>query len=298
MAPNDKAAEHAAEALPSYEEAGAGPSSSRELDSEAHVSDGLTVTSPFNFPSTDTTALPPYSTPSIIKRPVAIPQVNPDPTAPFLDAYAESLLGFGIPAETWRQFLKASSAFLGAKVSDKALAHAADVGREVTSVPRRFGKDTARHAKSVANNITRSAKRGDVFGSAVGVFSGAISLPVATAVRAAGAVVSLPFAAVSAVASKPKTPRARVEAYAAVANKDWLHSRGLEVKLVETWELAEWVGVPASRLLDAAKAAKSGSATDQLNALAEYFAPLEVYDSPSLELGAKSYWLLVTRISE
>ena len=261
---------------------------------------GPTVDSPFDFPSDEppppfTAASPSASASASTKsqRPIAIPQISPDKTAQFLDAYSQRLLQYGIPPESWRAFLSTMSAFLAAKVSEQAIAHAADVGRHVSIIPKRFGKETARHAKEVGQNIRDSAKSGNYVGAAMGAVSGAIFLPVGAAFRAVGATISLPFTALQAVAQKPQTPRERAIAYAAAANEKWLGARGLKAGLVDTAELARMLDIPVSRLLDLASLAKDRGATGVIDALKEYIDELETFEGSSLSLGTNTLWLVV-----
>jgi len=267
-------------------------------------SQGPTVTSPFDFPSDEpppaftsvsssASASASASAPPQFQRPIAIPQITSNKTGPFLDAYAQPLLQYGITPESWRAFLSTMSAFLAAKVSEQAVSHAADIGRHVTNVPKRFGQNTVGHAKSIGHNIRDSAKSGNYLGSAMGVVSGAIMLPVGTALRAVGAVVSLPGAAISAATQRPQTPRERASAYAAAANEKWLRVRGLRAQLVDTAELARTVGLPVTRLLDLAHTSRDSSAAGQIAALKEYILELETFEGSTLDLGANTLWLTI-----
>jgi hypothetical protein len=259
---------------------------------------GPTADSPFDFPSEG----PPPAFASIPssassqnqpRRPIAIPQITPNKTEPFLDAYAQRLLQYGITPESWRAFLATISAFLAAKVSEQAVSHAADIGRHVTNVPKRFGLSTMEHAKAVGYDIRDSAKNGNYIGAAMGVVRGAIALPVVTAVNAVGATISLPITAISAATQKPQTPRDRAAAYAAAANEKWLGVRGLRAQLVDTAELARTVGLPVSGLLNLARAAGSPGAVAQIGALKHYISELEAFAESTLDLGAKTLWLVV-----
>ena len=277
---------------------------------------GPTVDSPFDFPSYEpppdfvaTTSSVPASTSAStsasisvsisagpqLPRPIAIPQITPDKTGPFLDAYAQPLLQYGITPESWRAFLSTMSAFLAAKVSEQAVSHAADIGRHVTNVPKRFGKDTVVHAKHVGHTIRDSAKSGDYVGAAMGAVHGVISLPIATAMRAVGATISLPMTAISATMQKPQTPRERAVAYAAAANKKWLGMRGLQVQLVDTGELARTVGLSTTKLLDLARTARDRSAIGQIEALKDYICELETFEGSTLDLGANTLWLMISK---
>lgn len=260
-------------------------------------SQGPTADSPFDFPTNDpppafASLSSPTSTRTQSRRPIAIPQVAPNKTEPFLDAYAQRLLQYGITPESWRGFLSTMSAFLAAKVSEQAVAHAADIGRHVGNVPKRFGQITVGHVKSVGNDIRDSAKSGNYLGAAMGVVRGAIALPVGTAVRAVGATVSLPFTAISAAAQKPQTPRERATAYVAAANEKWLGMRGLKAQLVDTAELASTVGLQVSQLLSLAVAARNRGAVEQIDALKEYVCELEAFAESTLELGPNTLWLV------
>jgi hypothetical protein len=260
---------------------------------------GPTIASPFDFP--DDSPAPAYtSTATGTRRPIAIPQTSPDATASFLPAYAPTLLGRGIPPGTWASFLDTASAFLTAKVGDRAVSHAADMARHVGDVPVRFGKSVAEHAKSVGRSIGHNARRGNVLDAAMGVVGGAISLPVVTAVGAVDAVIRLPSSAIAAATQKPKTPRAHAEVYAAAANKDWLHARGLHATLVDTRELAAFVGAPGPReFLEPAFASKDTAAEVQVRALGSHIDGLEVRTKDgSLRLTDATLWFVVTEWHE
>ncbi|KAI0384050.1 hypothetical protein F5Y04DRAFT_248821 [Hypomontagnella monticulosa] len=283
------------EQLPSYE-AVPGPSSSQHVGQVEAPIDGPTTDSPFNFPSDGD--LPAYSEPSNEpqqqKRPIAIPQITATPTAPFLDAYSQILLRHGVTKETWSGFLRTLSGFLAATVSEKAVSHAAEMAQHVGDVPKRFGKETFAHAKSTGRAISDSAKKGNFIGAATHVVGGMVALPVATAIRAIGATVSLPFVALGAATKDPKTPEERAVAYAAAANIKWLSRRGLHASLLDTAELSKNLGLPAEELLRTAYNAGDVAAEAQLKALGSYIAGLEARIPGPLELGAGTLWLVVT----
>lgn len=280
---------------PEYEAASPGPSSSRPRAASDH-NEGPTLNDPFNFPST--APLPPYSEAARIIKPVAIPQSRPDPAAPFINAYAPTLTSRGITPETWHSFVKTMSAFLTAKVSDKAIAHAGDIARHLGSGPKSFGKGVARNAKSVSQHIKDNAKRGNVLGTAFGVVGGAISLTVGTALSAVGTIVSLPASAVGAVARKPQTPLERAAAYAAVANKNWLNSRGLYAQILDTQQLCRVAGVSDPRqLIEAADEGKDDDTVSQLQRLSQYLAESKCEDTGKLQLGMSTLWLVVNQTS-
>ncbi|PYI02392.1 hypothetical protein BO78DRAFT_400588 [Aspergillus sclerotiicarbonarius CBS 121057] len=258
-----------------------------------------TAESPFDFPALATPP-PSGSGPASTSHPpqfphlIAIPQIATAPTAPFLDAYAPPLLQYGITPESWRGFLTTLSAFLAARVSDQALAHAADMGRHVMTGPKRFAQGTRDHARSIKENIHDAAKDGHYVRAAMGVVGGAIGLPVGTALRAVGATVSLPGGAVRAVTQKPQTPRERAAAYAAAATEKWLLQRGLQARLVDTAVLAGWLGVGTEEVLVRARGGHgTEGAREQLAGLGEVLCPLEIFTGSSLQLGVESLWLVV-----
>lgn len=297
MAPS-KEEEAKGEALPAYEEL-PGPSSVTVDHQTEASSHGPSIASPFNFPS-DTNLPPAYEAEETVeRRPIAIPQTTPDPKSPFLNAYSPYLLGHGVTPETWAGFLQTLSGFLAATVSEKAVSHAAEIGRHIGDVPKRFGKETLAHAKETGQAISDSAKKGNYIGAAVRAILGVgVALPVATAVRAAGAAISLPFAALHAVTKDPKTPRERAVAYAAAANVKWLHKRGLQANLLDTAELSQVLGVSVDEFLQAARVSKDAGAVGQLAALGSYIAELDIRTSSPLELGVGTLWLVVTQKGE
>ncbi|KAI1857794.1 uncharacterized protein JN550_013057 [Neoarthrinium moseri] len=296
--PVAKAAED--EVPPPYNEFGEGPSAPmpstsalRNAGQTGASAQGPTVADPFDFP-TDVPA-PAYteSSSAPIPKPIAIPQLWPDAAAPFLPAYSPSLLRHGIPDQSWGSFLDTLSAFLTAKVSDRAISHAADIGRHVGNVPKRFGKNVATHAKSIGREIAGNAKKGNIIGAAFGVIGGAISLPVATAFGAVGAITSLPASTASAVARKPQTARERAVAYTAVANKDWFNARNLQAQLMDTSELSQLVGMSTDRFLQLVASGKDESAEAQLGILRTNLAELELKGPATLAIAEKTLWLVV-----
>ncbi|KAI1657785.1 hypothetical protein F4813DRAFT_389523 [Daldinia decipiens] len=281
------------EALPSYEDI-SGPSTIRETPET-----GPTAASPFNFPPDSD--LPPYSALAVNtsdRRPIAIPQIQADPTSPFLEASSPSLLRHGITQATWFGFIRTLSGFLAATVSQKAISHASDMAQHVGDVPKRFGKDTMAHIKASGKAIKDTAKSGNFIGAAFHVVGATIGIPVATALRAAGAAVVLPFAAINAVSREPKTPKERAVAYIAAANIKWLHRRGLDAHLLDTAELGQVLGLSVDELLQASRGAKDASAEGQLGALGSHIAELNIRVPGPLELGAGTFWLVVTERGE
>ncbi|CEJ90954.1 hypothetical protein VHEMI06703 [[Torrubiella] hemipterigena] len=261
-----------------------------------------TVADPFNFPETE--ALPAYSPPQPAEstepqpprprgRLIAIPQAHANASAPFLDAYPECLLARGITEETWRSFMKAMSAFLTAKVSDRAISHAGDMAKSLGEGPRRLGKDIASQSKSLGKQIARHAKKGNVIGVAAAAIVGVVTIPIFTAIGAAGTVASLPNAAVAALSKKPKTPESRAFAYATVANDKWLHPRNLHAQLADSNLLAQMLCMPTAQFLQIAKSGKQNSAIGQLEALEVHLEPLKLLENTSLDLVDNTLWLLV-----
>ena len=265
------------EILPAYEAEDSTPNISPPSSSGTL---GPTVSSPFNFPGTD---LPPY-TPSIAnQRPIAIPQRWPDPSAPFLTAYAPSLLNYGIPANTFHSFLDTLSAFLTATVSKRAISHAGDIAASVGRVPKNLGKDLVAQAKDTGRGIASSAKQGNPFGVVGGVIGGTIGMTVGVAFRTIGSIFQLPAAAAIAAAN-PKTPRGRAELYLATANRDWFGPRGLNARLLDSVELANLLGIAtAGFLIAAGPAVSAGNTGEKLMALRRWIDDLQVPESESLQ---------------
>jgi len=171
---------------------------------------------------------------------LAIPQLKAQPTSPFLPSYSTPiLLPHGITSASFTSFLSALSAFLSASVSERALAHAGDVGRSiVTDIPKRFSRDTLAHLKDVSRGVADEARKGRIISAGVGAIAGAVTIPVAASVRLIHATIhQLPAAAVGSISKKPLSPRERADAYVAVAQRDWFATRGLKACLCSTSEL-------------------------------------------------------------
>lgn len=261
---------------------------------------GPTADSPFRFPVD--ASLPAYSpqpsTPhagpsTSSQKLVAIPQTQPTPTSPFLRAYAPTLLRHGIVEQTFLSFLETLSAFLAAKVSNRAVAHAADVASTVGEHPKSNFKHVYGHAKDVFRGIGSNAKKGNIVGAVGGVIGGAVTLPVSAALGTVGAVVSLPGRTIGAVAKKPLTQRQRAEAYIAVANKDWFSKRGLEAALGDSGDVAGLLGVGVAQLTTSGPVAIAGGLEGQTEKLA-------VSDGTEaagkLEVGPESLWLVLRKV--
>lgn len=194
--------------------------------------------------------------------------------------------------------MKAMSAFLTAKVSDRAISHAGDMAKSLGEGPKRLGKDIASHSKSIGKQIVRHAKDKNIFGVAGSAIAGIVTIPIFTALGTAGTLASLPNAAISAVSRKPRTPEARAFAYAAVANEKWLHARGLHAQLVDTYLLAQILGMPTQQLLQIAKGGKHDSAIGQMKALEMHLEPVKLTENTVLDLVDKTLWLMVLQDPE
>ncbi|KAM3509584.1 hypothetical protein MY11210_006274 [Beauveria gryllotalpidicola] len=290
---------------------------------EPHAGGGMpSVDDPFNFPTDEalpvysahptdaavppafadgagpSTAAPPPPPPGASParpslKPIAIPQVVPDASSPFVTAYPPCLLARGITEQSWISFLDTVSAFLTAKVGDRAVSHAGDMAKHFAQDSMNFGKSIASHSKTLGKDIARYAKRGNIFGVAATLVHGAVSLPVMTALGAVDTATRLPGAAVGAIAKKPKTPADRVNAYNVVVNKKWLHQRHLHIQLVDTPGLAHVLQLPTAQLLAVARSGKEGSASGMLQALDLHIEPLKVSAETSLGLSDKSLWLVL-----
>ncbi|TFB04844.1 hypothetical protein CCMA1212_002559 [Trichoderma ghanense] len=297
---------------PAYQESHAEPSASRSLSASVSASTPQppalvpTITSPFNFPTDgqgkgkDASAAPPiYNAASSSGggsapvRPIAFPQIKPDPNSPFLPAYAPVLLSYGITRETWQSFMATISAFLTATVSDRALSHATDMAAHIGQAPKNLGKNVAAHAKSIGKNVADNAKRGNLIGAAVGLIGGTISLPISTALGIVGTSLSLPGQAIGAVTKKPRTPQERAATYAAVANDEWLHMRGLHAHLFDSAGLAHYLGLPLESMLSLAWESKESDAASQMRALEPHVAGLEVEEGTMLQLKTQTLWLVL-----
>ena len=295
----------AAPRLPPSEPSIAGPSTAPAYDHSAPPAYAAagdtvapTVSSPFNFPPDS--ALPPYTPPvtgSNNGPPIAIPQLKPEKGSPFVNAYAPSLLSHGITESAWCSFVDTMSAFLTAKISDRAVSHAGDMAQQIAKQPTRFGKNIFKHTKSVGKDIQSSAKKGDPIGVAVGVLGGTITIPLFTALGIVETVTSLPGIAISTLVKKPKTPAQRATAYATVANKEWLHARGLHAQMFDSNELAQMLNMPVVDFLNLAKQHEDTRTEGQLQALQNHIAPLVVIEEKAaMELETHTIWLVVAEI--
>lgn len=271
-----------------------------------------TPSAPFNFPSASKT---PFSPPApTTGRPLiwALPQTLLSSTAPFLPAYAPSLIAYGIPEATWTSFVTTISAFLTAQVSQRALHHAGDIAVQVGKKHQELGKRLASNAAAKIQKASQDARRGNL----VGVLGGTVSLAFGSATRIVGHVLELPL--LTALTSEPKTPRQRAEAYLTTANESWLNGRHLEAVLVDSRALAKIAGVGGTPFVKDAMAAEQQGLEGQLAALGRHFEWLVVPESvgqgrvredgtverPAVErpgrifLGDETLWLVVLRVGE
>lgn len=286
---------------PPYEASASQASAAASAASPVGEPTAPTVWAPFNFPSDST--VPPYdslTTDIQDQKPIAIPQLQAVPTAGFVSVYPPSLLRHGVIKATWSSFLDTVSAFLTAKVSDRAISHAGDMAKHFVTPHKNVGKEIFSHTKHVGSDIAKSAKKGDIFGATFGAIGGIVTIPIFTALGIAGAAASLPGTAIGAIVKKPQTPGQRAAAYAAVANKKWLHARGLHAQMLDSNELAQLLGVPVLEFLKPAQQTKDRSAAGQLQTLEGHIAPLEIQQGgATLELETNTIWLvLVPRVPE
>ncbi|KAI9158054.1 hypothetical protein HJFPF1_06041 [Paramyrothecium foliicola] len=282
-----------------------GEQDDKDDNSAPATTKGPTIDAPFDFPSDSP---PSYAASSSSQqqattRPIAIPQTAPTPSSTFLLAHSPALLARGIAADSWHAFLQTLSAFLSASVSDRALAHAADVGRKVGDHPTGFAKRLTSHVQRVGKGIADDARSGNVIGAAFKIIGGAISIPMHAAVGTAATAVSMPGVAVSAAVSKPQTPRGRAAAYLAVANKDWFSARGLHAELMDSTELSQLISASVTSVAEAAKGSAkqqgpNAEASIQLKALEDYVAELEIQgESIKLELADATLWLVLRHVA-
>lgn len=295
----EQAAVSHGDAPPAYERADSGSSETKQPEDGTREGKSArpTADAPFNFPSN--APLPSYSeaSGSSSQHPIAIPQISPDPTAPLLVAFAPALLRYGIPKDTWLSLLDTISAFLAAKVTDRALRHAANMGQHVGEGPKDLLKGVYNHAKYAGKGIGANAKRGNILGAAAGVIAGAVSIPVHAAVGTARTAVGLPISAVQAATKKPETPRERAEAYFGAVNEEWLHERGLHAAVLDSQELSQLVGVSVVDKMEL-RHDQDESAKTKLRALEEYVAKLDVETAASpLAVGPKTLWVVLTQFS-
>ncbi|KAL2211261.1 hypothetical protein CC79DRAFT_1328674 [Sarocladium strictum] len=263
----------------------AGPSTSEAIP---------TIDSPFNFPPAYTLTSTPSSS-GLTARPIAIPQISPSPTSRFLSAYSPLLLSYGITSPTFTSFLDTISAFLTAKVSDRAISHAGDMAKTIGEQHKNSFKNVVSHAKAVGKDIGKNAKKGNVIGAALGVVGGAVTIPLFTVGGLIGSAASLPGMTIAAAVKKPKTPRQRAVAYIAVANEKWFTPRGLYAVLLDSQELAEVLKVPVSTIATKATG-DEGPAQIQLQKLDPYIEALEVQGKGgALELGTQTMWLVLSK---
>lgn len=260
-----------------------------------------TVDSPFNFPSQP--ALPPaytsFSTSTTLTtKPIAIPQTSPTPTSPFLAAYPPLLLTHGITSQTFLSFLSTISAFLTAKVSDRAIGHAGDMAKSIASQPTTSFKNIYQHAKAVGKDVGKNAKRGNVIGAALGVVGGTVTIPLFAVGGLVASAASLPGLTIAAVVKKPKTPRQRAAAYITVANEKWFTPRGLYAVLLDSQELAEVLKVPVAAITEA-QGIKDVGADGQLRGLEAHLESLKVQneggEAATLTLGRGTMWLVLSK---
>ncbi|KAK4502019.1 hypothetical protein PRZ48_007830 [Zasmidium cellare] len=254
------------EELPSYEHPEPSNTAAQLPPEKTPRSQGPTASAPFNFPTAD---LPSYETAVDFQKPLAIPQSSPSPDAPFVSVYPTDLLTYGIPAESWYNFVDTLSAFVSAKVSQQALHHATDVAQSIQNYHKQYVTNVKRTFKSMG----KSAKHFNPFG----VVGGALGLTFGTVGHAVGTVFNAPLSLIQ----KPKTPRERATVYIAAANKDWFHRRGLHALLLDTAELATVLETPCQNILSAARDRQSSDAVEQLTSLRQWIGEVQTRVDPT-----------------
>lgn len=274
------------EALPAYSAYASDPQVSPDDAAGPASSSSASASAPSGPP-------PGHPRKGLSMKPIAIPQIVPDASSPFVSAYPPSLLASGITEQSWMSFLDTVSAFLTAKVGERAVSHAGDMAKHFAEDTTNLGKDIANRGKHLGKDIARHAKRGNIVGVAATLISGTVTLPIMAALGLAGTATRLPGAAVGAIVKKPKTPAERVNAYTVVANQKWLHARGLHAQLVDTPGLSHLLQLPVEQLLAIARSGKEGSAAGMLQALNMHIESLKVAGETTLGLSDKSLWLVL-----
>lgn len=316
MAPTDKekeelaqrelATENERDAADSYGAAAGGsdtsPPAYEPSSGGSSVPSVPTVSEPFNFPTSAPIPARSPDQPRLAANSkvglIVIPQRSPDPKSPFIAAYPPSLLAYGITDRTWVSFLDTMSAFLAAKVSDRALSHAATMARRFGEKPMDVGKRIQSHGKSIGQAIVDHGRRGHIISAGLDVVRGIVSLPLMAASGIVHTGLSLPGTTVSAVLEKPQTPLQRAAAYALTANEKWLRPRGLEVGLAETDKVAELTGMSTYELLERAAQVSTHDAQAVMKALEGRLATLQVHAGETLELGRQNIWLVLVSLNQ
>lgn len=237
---------------------------------------------------------PAYTGPLIV-RPIVIPQVNLQPTAPLLQAYPPQLLARGIPRDRWLAFISHLSAILGATDAENSKAHRADISKELGNIPASFGKSVADHATQIGRGLKKDARKGNLLGVSVGAIGGVIAWPVVTSLKVVGTVVTSPISIMQAVAKKPQKRHERAAVAAAEASKGWLHERGYHASMMSTEELASVTGIEARRFVDAGHGGPADAA-DKMGLMVERLelAQVEVQKGlGGLEVGSSTLWLVL-----
>lgn len=230
-----------------------------------YAEDGPDVEHPFAFPTGE---LPPYTAITHIDRPLAVPQIQPKPTASFLQAYPPVLLGYGIPASTWRDFLATLSSFLNANAGKNAVRHATKIVQDYSDIHVTLGKDLVSHTESHLRDMGESLQKGNP----LAIVGSALNWQIGVATHVIGKVLQVP----AALTQKPQSPRERAEVYVGAANKKWFHARALHAVLVSTAELAEYVKTSGAGFFGALEEGKAITPAAQLNALRPWLGELNI----------------------
>ncbi|KAI5457049.1 hypothetical protein BGZ63DRAFT_395321 [Mariannaea sp. PMI_226] len=291
----EREAAHQHDAPPAYEPIDSHPTDIEHSKDKSGKSARPTVDSPFNFPSDIT--LPSFSeaSGSSSQKLIAVPQTTPDPSAPLLRAFPPTLLRYGIPKDTWLSLLDTVSAFLSAKVTDRALRHAVTMGQHMSETPKDVFKGVYNHVKDTGKSIGNNAKRGNIIGAAFNLVGGAISIPIHAAMGTARTAVGLPMSAVQAATKRPETPRERANAYFRVANNDWLNKRGLHASLLDSQELSQLLAVSVVEKTEL-RENQEENAEVKLRGLEAYIAAMEVEMPATLSVGPNSLWVVLTHV--
>ncbi|KAI9155480.1 Short-chain dehydrogenase/reductase ABA4 [Paramyrothecium foliicola] len=260
------------------------------------VHNGPTVKEPFNFVTSDAAdfTVEECSDDELDDlKLIAIPQTKPLATSPFQSGYPTSLLDHGISKETWSAFVETVSGFLEATVSEQDVSRAMDIATKLTERPKKLATNVVNRTTRIGQEISDSAKRGNIVGVTAGVIKGVVSLPVNLVVSTTSAVLGLPLAAV-APSKEPPTARQRATAYVAVANEKWLTPRGLFAGITDMKQLGDLLGKPISGLPVVEEENDDGTKTEetQFNVLNENIEDLETSEKSSAEIGPDTLWRL------
>ncbi|KAJ3474898.1 hypothetical protein NLG97_g9647 [Lecanicillium saksenae] len=233
-----------------------------------------------------------YCNASTIPPLIAVPQVYPNTSSPFVPAYPPVLLSHGVTEQSWRLFLEDASNIQAHKLPHRIILHGRDMAVTAATTTVELVKRLCSNPfKGAGKYWAEEAKDGGAASATCAIATEVACFPLAYIT----CWVAVPFViGIVTILTSPLRRCERAAAYAAAINKKRLHCRGLHAQLMTSGEVAALAGISASEIYSANQC-NNWRASEHLELVQSRFEPLILYKDCTLAIGDKTLWLVILR---